>query len=102
MKYQLVLQWPTSPVSGYDALIGVEDTLIEGLPSDCEVDGHDEGFGQMNIFIGTDSPKKTFEDVKAVLADGDMWSNIRIAYRRVDGSKYEILWPEGLKEFSIA
>ena len=30
MKYQLVLQWPASPVSGYDALIGVEESLVKG------------------------------------------------------------------------
>ena len=101
MKYQLVLQWPTSSLSDYDEMIGVEDSLIEGLPGDCEVDGHDEGSGQMNIFLRTDSPAKTFADVKAILESGEMWPDIRIAYRNIESSGYAILWPENLKEFSV-
>jgi hypothetical protein len=64
MKYQLVLQWPASSVDDYDSMIAIEESLIEELRGDSEVDGHDAGSGQVNIFIRTGGPAKTFEDIK--------------------------------------
>src|SRR5205814_6768761 len=43
MKYQLVLQWPASSIKDYDAMIEVEDALIEKLSKANDVDGHDAG-----------------------------------------------------------
>jgi hypothetical protein len=100
MKYQLVLQWPASSVD-YDSMISIEDSLIEGLPNDSKVDGHDAGSGQINIFIWTDKPTKTFEDVKSILSSRDAWPDILIAYRDVERSEYTALWPKNLKEIKI-
>jgi len=101
MKYQLVLQWPASSVDDYDSIISIEDSLIEELPSNSEVDGHDAGAGQMNIFIRTDEPTETFEDVKNILEGDDAWTDIRIAYRDLERNEYVVLWPKDLKEFDI-
>ena len=101
MKYQLVLQWPASSVDDYDSMISVEMSLIEWLPDDCEVDGHDAGSNQANIFIRTDNPVKAFEDVKDILKDRDNWSDTRVAYRDIERDEYVVLWPKDLKEFKI-
>jgi hypothetical protein len=101
MKYQLVLQWPASSVDDYDSMISIEDSLIEGLPNDSKVDGHDAGSGQVNIFIRTDEPTKTFEDVKNILKSRGAWTDILIAYRDLERSEYTVLWPKHLKEFEI-
>jgi hypothetical protein len=60
LKYQLVLQWQLSPTATYDALIEVEDLLIDGLAGVGDVDAHDLGFGEMNIFIWTDDAIEAF------------------------------------------
>lgn len=101
MKYQLVLQWSASSVDDYDSIVLLEDSLIEELPSDCEVDGHDAGSGEVNIFILTDSPTKTFEEVKDILKKSDAWSDVRIAYRDLERTEFTILWPTNLKEFEV-
>lgn len=101
MKYQLALQWSASSVDDYDSMIAVEDSLIERLPGDCEVDGHDVGSGQVNIFIRTDRPKKTFDDVRNILKGSNAWTGIRIAYRDLEQSEYTMLWPKNLKGFKI-
>jgi hypothetical protein len=101
MKYQLVVQWPASSVDDYDSMIEIEDSLIEELPGDAEVDGHDAGSGQVNIFIWTDRPTKTLEDVKNILKVSDFWTGIRIAYRELERSEYTVLWPKNLKEFKV-
>jgi hypothetical protein len=101
MKFELALQWPASSIDDYDSMIAIEDSLIDGLPAGCEVDGHDAGSGQMNIFIRTDDPMKTFEDVRNVLGDDDAFADVRVAYRDRERSEYAVLWPKGLKEFQV-
>lgn len=101
MKYQLVLQWDASSLFDYDRLIEIENILIERLSSDHDVDGHDEGSGQMNIFVRTDDPKNAFEQSKTILSKNSVWKDIRVAYREVSANTYMILWPKGLKDFKV-
>jgi hypothetical protein len=101
MKYQLILQWPASSIRDYDAMIAVENLLIEALPEDSDVDGHDAGSGEVNIFIGTHEPIRVFDAVKSVLAAQDLLSDARIAFREASKSQYTILWPKGLKTFKV-
>lgn len=102
MKYQLVVQWPSTSIKDYDSMIKAEDALIERLSELHEVDGHDAGVGEVNIFILTNDFGKAFDEVKAVLQGEDLWVDARVAYRDVNKSEYTILWPEGLNEFSVA
>jgi hypothetical protein len=101
VKYQLVLQWPAASIKDYDRLIEIENALAENLSSRSEVDGHDAGSGEMNIFIHTDDPKRAFNEVKAVLCSRNFWDSARIAYREGTRSEYTILWPESLSEFRV-
>ncbi|MCI0538749.1 MAG: hypothetical protein L0Z50_26375 [Verrucomicrobiales bacterium] len=101
MKYQLVLQWPASSIKDYDAMIEVENALVEKLSEANDVDGHDAGSGEVNIFIRTDDPKRAFNEVKAILGSRDFWVDARVAYREVAGSEYTILWPKNLTEFKV-
>lgn len=101
MKYQLVLQWPVSSIKDYDAMVGIEDVLIENLSEDHEIDGHDAGSGEMNIFIRTDDPIAAFNEVKATLGSRDFWVDARVAYREVAKSEYIIIYPKNLAEFKV-
>jgi hypothetical protein len=100
-RYQLVLQWPASDIEDYDAMIALEDSLIDGLSSDCEVDGHDAGSGQLNIFLLTADPAKAFNEVERILKDRSAWADVRVAYRALEGTDYVILWPRDLREFEV-
>jgi len=102
MKYQLVLQWPASAIKDYDAIIAVENALVEKLTKANDVDGHDAGSGEVNIFIRTDDAQRAFNEVKAILGTRDFWVDARVAYRAVAGSEYTILWPKDLTEFNVA
>jgi hypothetical protein len=102
MKYQLVLQWPASSIKDYDAMIDVEDALVEKLSEGSEVDGHDAGSGEVNIFIHTDEPGRAFNEVKAVLGSRDFWVDARVAFREVAATEYTVLWPKDLTEFKVA
>lgn len=101
MKYQLTVQFPEDLGHDFDWLIDVEDQFIE-LLRDAEVDGHDIGSGEMNVFILTDTPDKTFEAVKRILKrKDDALENAKIAYRDINDDKYFCLWPKGLTEFKV-
>ena len=101
MRYQLVLQFPSSSINEYDAFVEIEDLLAENLKSGSEIDGHDIGSDEFNIFILTDNPQESFGQVKTIVGGRPHWRGARVAYREVDGSRYTILWPNGLTEFSV-
>ena len=103
MKYQLVLQWPCqSGAADYDHLVSMEEAIAERLSGESEVDGHDIGSEEMNIFVLTDEPLLSFERIKEALGEYNAWPNVRVAYREVSGDKYTILWPTQLTEFRVA
>jgi hypothetical protein len=101
VKYQLVLQWPASSIKDYDAMIEVENVLIEKLTQHHEVDGHDAGSGEVNIFVHTDDPQKVFDEIRTILGTRDYWVDARVAYREVARNEYTVLWPKGLVEFKV-
>jgi hypothetical protein len=103
MKYQLVLQWAVPfPIENLDDLVALEDLLIEELADGGEVDGHDVGSGEVNIFIHTDSPMETFNVLQPILKSRTLLHHTRAAYRDLDEDQYTVLWPVGLKSFSVA
>lgn len=102
MKYLLILQWPTSSISDYDSMVEVEDQLIDQLPDDSEVDGHDFGAGEANIFIRTNTPERIFLSIQELLAKRGLLVHVRAAFREVGKDEYKIIWPKGLKEFAVS
>lgn len=101
MKYQIVLQWGGSSIEDYDALIEVENLLIEKLSGANEVDGHDAGSDEVNIFIDTNDPIGTFNEVRDILDGGKYWVDVKVAYRDFLKSDYIIVWPKGMVNFKV-
>jgi hypothetical protein len=102
MKYQLVLQWPSSSsTSEYAHLIALEEAIRNGLSERDVVDGHDIGTGAMNIFIHTDNPESAFEKAKLLLSSPDDLSRLRAGYRDFDEGEYIPISPKRLRRFSV-
>ena len=101
MKYQLILQWPTSKLD-YDAMIAIEELVMAEFTGDHVVDGHDAGSGEMNVFILTDDPLGAFREVRSILGAHPAWPGLRAAYRDLDEEGFTIVWPKGLASFDIA
>ena len=101
MRYQLVLQWPASSSGDFDAIVELEDHLIDVLSDVADVDGHDFGSGTTNIFILTNEPQAVFERARSTLEAHERWSTLRAAYRDITGETWTILWPRNLAEFDI-
>src|SRR5215467_585810 len=101
MKYQLVLQWPTSFFRGLGFLIALEDAVTAGIGDLGTVDGHDMGSGEMNIFVFSDEPDRAFERIKAIPKVARNRRKLKAGYRNIDGDEYTPIYPEGLKQFSV-
>jgi hypothetical protein len=101
MKYQLVIQWPAFSTEDYESMVKLEELLIDTLSDGDELDGHDAGSNEMNIFIRTDTPEDVFEEIQNVLSLQGMLADARAAYREVGKSSYKVLWPHGLTKFTV-
>jgi hypothetical protein len=83
-------------------MIEIENALVQKLSKANNIDGHDAGSGEINIFIHTNDPKRTFNEIQTILGSRDFWVDARVAYREVTGIEYRILWPKDLIEFKVA
>jgi hypothetical protein len=100
MKFQLVLQFAAKELSQFDELIALEEKLVESLPLNSEVDGHDFGSGEFNIFILTDQPHETFVAAQRLI-DKPFLHELRAGFRECGKDSYFVLWPESLQEFRV-
>ena len=95
MQYQLTLQFRGDSLDEYDAMVALEDDLTEELGDSADVDGHDAGSGETNIFIFTSDPAATFHRVRPVLERTQRLQAVTAAYREVEGERHTVIWPEG-------
>jgi hypothetical protein len=102
MRYQLVVQIKPANANDFHRLVNLEDALAEKLATSAEVDGHDLGAGEFNIFIFTDDPTDTFRRIQGLPEAISLFAALSAAYRPVDGEDYTVLWPRGLAQFNIA
>ena len=103
MDYQLVLQFRGDSLDDFDAMVALEDELTEELGDSADVDGHDVGSGETNIFIFTSDPAATFERARPVLERAKQFKAVTAAYREVNGERYTVIWPEGSRQkFAVA
>jgi hypothetical protein len=101
-KYQLVLQFDAGSMNDFDSLVGFESELDKHLEGLAEVDGHDFGSEEFNIFLLTDEPHRTFESSYRFLTAKGIPNYMRAGYREIEGEKYVVLWPHDLKDFSVS
>ena len=94
MRYQLVFQFRGDALGDLDAAVALEDELIAELGKSAEVDGHDVGSGETNIFVFTSDPAATFHRVKPLLERRDQLESVTAAYREAQGERYTVIWPE--------
>jgi hypothetical protein len=101
MQYQLVLQFPLAEKTDIDQLLDqlgdLEEALDERLGELAEVDGHDLGVGEFNIFIHTNEPHEAFAIAKVMVEEFDWASQMAAAYRELTDDDYVRLWPTDLQ-----
>lgn len=102
MTCQLVLQWNAPELPSFDELVAIEETLIRAIGSHGDVDGHDLGASECNIFIETDDPAACFDALKLALDGSFGLGMVSAGYRRLDQEQFTPVWPQGLAAFTVA
>jgi hypothetical protein len=103
-RYQLVIQFKMDDDDDAlrDEVLALEDDLIERLdPGLVDVDGHDAGSGEMNLFLFTHEPAAAFAQIKPIMVARSLLDRSTAAYRPTDGEDFVPIWPEGLREFEV-
>jgi len=101
-KYQLALQFPGRSAADYDRMVALEAALTSALGEGAEMDGHDVGTDTMNLFMFTDDPKATFDQVKPLLERHEQLEWVTAACREVQVDRYTVIWPpDWRKEFKL-
>ena len=100
--YQLVFQLPGSSQLDFEEMIGLEGELRSAVGNLGEVDGHDMGQGEMNVFVRTASPIRLFESVRSLPRVARALPRLKVAFRLLDSEDYEVLYPPGLYRFTVA
>ncbi len=96
-----MLQFDAAGVDDFDQLVALEGQLSAALQSKGEVDGHDFGSGEKNVFVLTNDPTGVFEVAKTVVEASGLLDRLRAAYRPVESDTYTVLWLAGLRDFSV-
>jgi hypothetical protein len=92
--HQLVLQFAVDTDDDFERGITLEDQLDALLAGTADVDGHDFGSGEMNIFILTPNPAATFERCLPAVT-GSRLSLLGAAHREISTQSYQRIWPVG-------
>lgn len=92
MDYQLVLQFRGGDCLDFDAIVSLEVEIQQILEPIGEVDGHDVGSGEMNIFILTADPVAAFERAKPLLSAAFLLDKVSAACRELGSDDFTVLW----------
>ena len=98
MDYLLIIQVQAESLDDFDALVQLEERLIEAVGNTADVDGHDFGSGEANIFINTSDPIVTFDLIRDQLKHQGIMDQCKVAYRESTGEQYTVLWPTDFNE----
>jgi hypothetical protein len=102
LNYLMVLQWETDLRFDLDFVVQIENLVIDVLGDSADVDGHDFGSSEANIFVFTNDPRATFSQVLPVLQSLNIYDELRAAYRHSAGSDFTVLHPATLHSFKVA
>lgn len=103
MSYQLVLQVRGDSLVDFDVMMNLERELSIELNDIAEVDGHDMGCGEINIFILTTNPTVVFEASKPILDRFKFLNDVKAGYRLLSDDVYTTIWPnDSTDEFLVA
>ncbi|QYG06581.1 hypothetical protein [Janthinobacterium sp. PAMC25594] len=95
MSYQLVLQVRGDSLGDFDVMMNLEKELSIELNDIVDVDGHDMGCGEINIFILATNPTAVFEASKPILDRFKLLHDVKAGYRLLSDDIYTTIWPDG-------
>lgn len=92
MQSQLVLKF-RRPALDTASVATLEQHLRDTLGDSVEMDGHNEGVRDIDVFIISEDPASTFRRCKPVLEQMQLLDRVVAAHRFVGGLQFKVIWP---------
>ena len=92
MQSQLVLKF-RRPALDNAGVFALEASLAQTLADSAEMDGHNAGTSDIDVFIITSDPASTFRRCKPVLEPLQLLDRVVAAHRFVGGLRFKVIWP---------
>jgi hypothetical protein len=92
MEYQLVIKFWRKSLQDEAFLTSIESDL-KAVLGDASFDGYDISTEEINLFVLTADPKRSFRRVKTVLEGRKIVQGFSAASRLVGGSQFTSIWP---------
>ena len=93
MEYQLVIKLWRGSLSEEGFLTSIQDQMNQALGDLVELEGHDVSPKDVNLFMLTDDPRRSFRKAKDVLGKLGVENGVSAAYRLNGGAQFTSLWP---------
>jgi hypothetical protein len=93
MDYQLVIKFWRKSLDDEAFLPTIQSELKGVLGDAAELDGYDVSAEEINLFVITPDPKRSFRRIKSVLEKRGILRGVSAAYRLVGGAHFTSIWP---------
>jgi hypothetical protein len=93
MDYQLVIKFWRKSLEDETFLTTIQSDLKAVLGDAAELDGYDVSDKEINLFVLTPDPKRSFRRIKTVLDSRGIVQGVSAAFRLVGGARFTSIWP---------
>lgn len=93
MDYQLVIKFWRQSLADEAILPAIESELQGVLDDAAKLDGYDVSPKEINLFVVTPDPRRSFRRIKTVLESRDVTQGVSAAFRLVGGAQFTSIWP---------
>jgi hypothetical protein len=102
MDYQLVIKFWRKSLEDETFLPAIQGELKGVLGDAAELDGYDVSDDEINLFVLTSDPRRSFRRIKAVLENRSIDRGVSAAYRLVGGAQFTSIWPpRSMRKFKL-
>jgi hypothetical protein len=102
MDYQLVIKFWRKSLEDETFLPAIQSELQGVLGDTAKLDGYDVSDDEINMFVLSSDPKRSFRRIKTVLESRGIVRGVSAASRLVGGAQFTSIWPpRAMRKFKL-
>lgn len=102
MDYQLVIKFWRKSLADESFLATIESDLKNALGDSVELEGHDVGPKEINLFMLTAEPRIAFRKARDILEQRGITNGVSAAFRLNGGEQFTSIWPlRAMRRFQL-
>lgn len=102
MDYQLIIKFWRKSLADESFLATIESDLRDALGDSVELEGHDVGPKEINLFMLTAEPRIAFRKARDILEQRGITNGVSAAFRLNGGEQFTSIWPlRAMRRFQL-